>query len=280
MSDITRAILYKHHRRKMDKIVPHLPADYLFEAARFALARRLRVVIITGFYILEAGAVETDGPPGAAALGRAFERLGGEVHIVSDIHLLKVWEDVDPGFGHKTWDFPVAGCDESREVARELLDEIEPTLVVAVERCGENGHGIYGNFRGADISAYTARTDEIFHQFGDTIAIGDGGNELGMGNVADHVDREVGISGCRTGCEHLVVSTVSNWGAYGLVRAMELLEGRGDLLWTGDDEGAYLEGLAAKGVVEGMSGEAVARVDGFSEDEGRTVLGRLAGLAR
>ena len=43
-----------------------------------------RPAIITGFYVKEAEACETDGPMGAAVLGKALMRLGKSPLIVTD----------------------------------------------------------------------------------------------------------------------------------------------------------------------------------------------------
>jgi hypothetical protein len=58
----------------------------------------------------------------------------------------------------------------------------------------------------------------------ETIAIGDGGNEIGMGSlprelIAKHVDHGETIA-CVTPARHLIVAGVSNWGAYGLLGAL------------------------------------------------------------
>ena len=48
-----------------------------------ALRRARRVVLTTGF-VVDTGVAETDGPPGAAVLGRALRALGAEVRYVTD----------------------------------------------------------------------------------------------------------------------------------------------------------------------------------------------------
>jgi hypothetical protein len=42
------------------------------------------VLIVTGFYILDPGAPETDGPPGAAALAAAIKAAGHTPVLVTD----------------------------------------------------------------------------------------------------------------------------------------------------------------------------------------------------
>jgi len=65
--------------------------------------------------------------------------------------------------------------------------------------------------RGLDISSYTAPLDELFTAGPwETIAIGDGGNEIGMGSlprelIAQHVDHGETIA-CVTPARHLIVA--------------------------------------------------------------------------
>jgi len=61
-------------------------ADQLRLAAQ-SLRLAKRVVIVSGFFVPEAGAGETDGPPGAKVVGLALEQLGIEVD-----HLTDCWE--------------------------------------------------------------------------------------------------------------------------------------------------------------------------------------------
>src|SRR2546422_10801016 len=46
--------------------------------------RRARRVLVTTGFVVDAGVAETDGPPGAAVLGRALRALGAEVRYVTD----------------------------------------------------------------------------------------------------------------------------------------------------------------------------------------------------
>jgi len=74
---------------------------------------------------------------------------------------------------------------------------------------------------GIDITGFNARTDFLFCFCGHTasIGIGDGGNEIGMGNVRALMTAG-GLPGddtlCATGTTDLVIASCSNWGAYGL----------------------------------------------------------------
>ena len=53
------------------------PAGYVSRAARRVLEQpRGRCLLLSGFYVRKARAAETDGPPGAAALGKALTAVG------------------------------------------------------------------------------------------------------------------------------------------------------------------------------------------------------------
>src|SRR4029077_10326277 len=99
------------------------------------------------------------------------------------------------------------------------------THAIAIERCARSADGPPRNMRGQDIGSYTAPLDDLFTAGPwDTIAIGDGGNEIGMGAIprsliARHVEHGETIA-CVTAARHLIVAGVSNWGAYALVGAL------------------------------------------------------------
>ncbi len=54
-----------------------------------------------------------------------------------------------------------------------------------------------------------------------TIAIGDGGNEIGMGNALEGL-QQLDIIPAVTPCDELLIADVSNWAAFGLIALMGL----------------------------------------------------------
>ena len=86
MSESIEDIILANDKRGVAQLRPYLPVDYCTHAARFTLEHPGNVVIATGFYILMSGSAETDGPPGALAIGRALQQLGRNVTYVSDSH--------------------------------------------------------------------------------------------------------------------------------------------------------------------------------------------------
>lgn len=258
-------IVLADDRRSMTALRRHLPADYVSDAARLLLSHPGPVLIVTGFFVREAGAAETDGPPGAAALGSALQALGREVAYVTDRFSKRVVEAV---VGGRAIEFPVAGHEESKIRAAELLAERRPSVLVAVERAGLASDGTYRNHAGADFSDCNAKTDYLFTQHPLSIGIGDGGNEVGMGLLRELASplHRLAVEPSVTATTRLVVASCSNWGAYGLVAALSMLTGR-QLLPTVEQGYLWVRLAVAAGAVEGFTGAPKDWVDGRSPEE-------------
>lgn len=236
-------------------ILPLIQRDHLRLAA-LSLLRAKRVLIASGFPILNAGAGETDGPPGAWAIGRALEMLGIQVSYMTDRrheHL-----------------FRALGAEPLISFRPDLLDREDFSHLVAVERPGRARDGRYYNMRGEDITQLVTPLDELFMRAEGrkvvTIGIGDGGNEVGMGKVFRGVTRSI-QEGARIAStvltDYVVVSGVSNWGAYGLVGAISVLCGK-DLLPSGSMVRESVVRVVEAGGVDGLSGRQEPKVDGLA----------------
>jgi hypothetical protein len=258
---------------------PSLPPDYCQEAARWVLAhnnvRKKGVIITTGFYILNSQAVETDGPPGAIALGKGLDELGFEVFYVTDRYGVS---SLDLGGEQRgeVIEFPIADQEKSAQFARHLLSEISPAIVLSTERCGATESGLYLNMRGKDISDFTAKVDYLFTETEDTLGIGDGGNEIGMGNVATQVRMTPGLPDdpAVTRTNQLIIASVSNWGAYGLLAALSLFFQK-DLVPSAEWEQDLLQELNSRGVVDGVTGEKKGTVDTFDSEQNAWIINSL-----
>jgi D-glutamate cyclase-like protein len=278
-------ILLARGWRGMDRLARHLPPDYCARAARAAWAARARVLITTGFWV--AGHPETDGPPGAFFLARGLVRAGARVAFVAEDETLGMLD----GLVGALWPvavaapefapFPLLDAAASDAYAADLVARRQPSLVVAVERCGRTADGRYLNMRGADITAHTAQVDALLAAPGAaTIGVGDGGNEIGMGVLAPVIAAELDQPApCVTPVDHLVIATVSNWGAYGLLAYLSGLAGA-DLLPTEAESAAALQLLAGMGAIHGMTGRAEAMVDGFAPADEAAVLAELRATMR
>jgi Domain of unknown function (DUF4392) len=268
-------VILAHDAKGIGVLRPHLPANYCEGAARAIAGRRGTAIIVTGFYILDANAPETDGPPGAIALGQALEQLGDTVVHVTDEVTAPLMNGLLQG-KNEVLAFPIVDEPASRRAATELLDRYRPSLLVATERCGLTRDGLYLNMRGRDVSARTARLDSLFHDHPLSVGVGDGGNEIGMGNLAEVIPRFPGLTRtpCVTRTTHLVIASVANWGCYGLITALSRVTGR-RLLVTVADEQRLVERCVDLGAVDGTNGKRETTVDGHSLETNASVLEAL-----
>ncbi|XME01378.1 DUF4392 domain-containing protein [Lachnospiraceae bacterium C1.1] len=249
-------IILKYSSRGMNILKDHLPKDYCSIAANEILSwKKGNVVLATGFYV--AGFAETDGPAGTVVLGRALKKLGYDPVIVTDEYCRNFFEDED---------FKVRYLDlnADSESCRELLKELDPVGMISIERCGKNIEGKYANMRGVDIGEHTAPVDELFRlAFGEipTIGIGDGGNEIGMGNLKETISNELSLTPCEVKTDILLIASVSNWGAYALAAALSEKTGQ-DLMTSSEETEAYIGKTVEMGSVDGVSHEHKVSVDG------------------
>jgi len=280
------------------------------KAAR-ALHGARRVLIVTGFTV-EPDMPETDGPPGAAVLGRALRRLGARVTYVTDSINVPLVEAA-----LKTLDEPsdVVLYPGEADGARRLLASEKPTHLVAIERPGRNRAGDYLNMRGDSVAGWNAPIDELFICSGDreaglhrgwpekgagrlrtpaqsirrtatrrpirrrpvTVGIGDGGNEIGMGAARTKIARLDALRAriaTVVPADHLVVAGVSNWGGYGIVAALARLTGR-DLLHTPELERRLIAACVAAGACDGVTRRREPTVDSLGADTHAAVVDLL-----
>ena len=278
MPETIEDIILDYDKRGMLALRPHLPADFCEQAAQYAIDHPGHTLIVTGFYVLMAGKPETDGPPGAIAIGNALQSLGRKVSYVTDActaPVLRQWAGEA-----EVIEFPVADVEESKRHAAELLERLRPDLLVSIERCGRNNNDEYLNMRGRSITHETARVDYLFDGSVPSVGIGDGGNEIGMGNLVDIIPSVDSLPDDPAIAEvdRLVIASVSNWGGYGLVAAISRLTGR-NLLPSAEAEDLMVQGMVEAGAVDGTTGDAVPTVDNFSMEENGALLARLHRIA-
>ncbi|OGK83319.1 MAG: hypothetical protein A2X52_14625 [Candidatus Rokubacteria bacterium GWC2_70_16] len=233
-------------------------------AAARALRGARRVLLATGFTVAP-GMPETDGPPGAAVLGRALRRLGARVRWVTDRASAPLVEAALDALGERP---DVVVYPEGGGGAAALLAAERPTHLVAIERPGRTRAGDYLSARGESVAALNAPVDELFvgntgRRRPVTVGIGDGGNEIGMGNVRARLVRLNRLHARIASVvrvDHLVVAGVSNWGGYGVVAALARLTGQ-DLLHTAALDRRMVEACVAAGAHDGVTRRREPTVD-------------------
>lgn len=305
-----------------------LAVGQLAGAARELAERARGVAIVTGFCVADllVPVAETDGPPGALYLARALEALGVEVVFVTDRYALPL---LRIGCREWRLDAAVVEVPIEREQAEAAIEEFLATAtggrlthLLAIERVGpshtldslaaqprgnppplaqftaevpEQERDRCHNMRGTIIDDHTAPLHWLFEMAtqGDrpivTVAIGDGGNEIGMGSIpweqlrasltAAHAGRII----CRTPADHLILAGVSNWGGYALACAVAGLRGQSGLIddWDADRERSLIESLVSEGgAVDGATRRHEATVDGLPLNDYLALLEKIRAACR
>jgi len=233
------------------------------------------VLIITGF-VVEPKMPETDGPPGAAVLGRALRALGARVSYVTDPVAIPVLAAALRALGEPP---DVRAYGDGPGAAEEMLTSEQPTHLVAIERPARGRSGDYLNMRGHSVAEWNRPIDTMFLTRGraTTIGIGDGGNEIGMGNVRTRLVRQGALMAriaSTVRVEHLVVAGVSNWGAYGIVAHLGHMAGR-LLLHTPAQEGELVRACVEAGAHDGVTRRREPTVDALPLEAHAAVVALL-----
>jgi hypothetical protein len=185
-------------------------------------------------------------------------------------------------------DTAAPGAEVSQLIDRWRAEGID--WVIAIERCGPAADGAPRNMRGTDISAFAAPLDRLFSAGPwRTIAIGDGGNEIGMGCVArpliaEHVPLGDAI-GCVVPAGFLIAAGVSHWGAYAVVAALGQLrqDWSTSMLSVLDPalDQSVVEAMVRDGpAVDGVSLARAATIDALDMATHHQVLVQIAAHAR
>ncbi len=107
-----------------------------------------------------------------------------------------------------TYEIPIRTWEESKSLVETALGSLKPSLVISVEWPGVAEDGRYYNMRKEDVTEHAAKYDLFFELDScPTIAFGDGGNEIGMGNLTRELSH-MSIIPSITKCDELVIATV------------------------------------------------------------------------
>ena len=250
------------------------------EKAAESLYTSNKVFIVTGFCIKDLCIGETDGPIGAASLANSLLQLGKDIILITDEYsegLLKACCRV------LKMDIPimVVPFEGAEAYCSKLIEVHLPSHVVAVERPGRALDGKCYSMRGEDITDFVPNTDPLFIEAKNkgivTIAVGDGGNEMGMGKIKEIIETKVNIGdkiSAVTIADYLIVAGVSNWGGHGLSAAFSLLASK-MLLHDAKEEEEMLKAMVEVGAVDGCSKKCECTVDGLSLEVNLEIVRRL-----
>jgi hypothetical protein len=269
LSEKIEKIILQHGSRGMDRLQKSLTPGYCRRAAELVLNNKGVVVVGTGFPV--SGSFESDGPIGAISLYRILLDLAYEPVFACAPPISKILSN-----GFLTYELPLAGWNESRPAIRKALQDLDPKLIVSIERPGVAADGRYYNMHRKDITDATAKFDLFLLESNcPSIAFGDGGNEIGMGKVAEAL-ADMDIIPSVTGCDELVIASVSNWGVYGVIAVLCDLLDR-DLFELVDPE-SIANYLVANGCVDGVTNRKEASEDGFPIEVSKSIIQQLRDL--
>jgi len=266
LSQAIEELMVARTLRNMQLARAALPPDYYLRAARQLRDSQGTVIIGTGFPVTDT--FETDGPVGAIALYDCLQALGAEPLIACGPPLSDAI-----AADYRVLHLHAGDLASAQEEAAAQLERLQPTAVISIERPGLTEDGRYYNMRGEDITARCAFFDPFLTLAScPTIAIGDGGNEIGMGNIAAAI-ASLDIRVAVTRCDELLVADVSNWAAYGLIALLAKWSGRDLLAEISPLD--ILDYLSARGSVDGVTRKNTLTEDGLAASEGIRVIQEL-----
>ena len=262
LSASIEGMLVARNHRGMADVREQMTPGYLLRAAQLISQCTGRVYILTGFPV--GASFETDGPAGAMALYRLCQHLGSNPVILSDAQVVAALQE---DFNCQSL---LTSADNASTAADALYRAQPPALFISIERPGSASDGRCYNMAGTDITARCGGAEPYLAKANcPTIAIGDGGNELGMGNVLNSLSK-LNIQPAVSTCDELVVADVSNWAAYALCAISHWLSNRGDSAEHRIRED--LEYLVARGAIDGVTGDATPTEDSFPATEGERLM--------
>lgn len=298
--------LYEAAREKFGDPLLYVAGETLRKAAESGGT----VVITTGFIVPPWLRAELDGPVGAASLARALN-LAYDVTpvIVTERALVEATARVCKAAGleiavdqktkryyRRTWveEF-TSDSKKARDEAESMLDRLNPTVVIAIEKGSANEVGEYHSGVGYNLTPIAAKVDQLIAAARErgipTIGIGDGGNEIGMGCIKETVKRVV-PTGAKCGCpcgagthaatetDSLIVCAVSNWGATALEAYLAYCLRRMEVLHDRALEDKLLEEGASAGLIDPAAGFGMSAGDAIDKEIHLAIVDMLNFIVR
>lgn len=254
------------------------------------------VYIMTGFVLLDHGCAETDGIVSSMLLARSLVlAFGAKPVIICQDENVEAVKNMARVIGLHLYNsikdmmaVPVSmavipftkDINKAPMQAEKIIADGMPAAVIANEFPGANAKGEYHNAVGKKTTSLEAKGDILFTKLKSAgvlnIAIGDLGNELGMGTILDHIKKYVPYtsekSNCVCGCnggiasvvaaDNIITATVSDWGCYAMIAAIAYLKGDMQIMHDSELEKEVLTVAAKSGMVD-MYGWLIPAIDGF-----------------
>lgn len=256
------------------------------------------IYIMTGFVLHPYEKAETDGLISSVLLARALVRAFGAKPVIIcpeeclaaveglsecvGLRLYKSVKEIQENPGSIGVSAFTKDNSEAAECADMIISQGIPEAVISIECPGANEKGVYHNATGIDVTRLEAKQDILFEKLCDmgvlNIAIGDLGNEIGMGAIGDYIKEKIPYAGkgaCRCGCEggilartkadNIITATVSDWGCYALIAMLAYITGNPDVMHGAELQKQSMITAAECGLID-MTGESIPAIDGFGTD--------------
>lgn len=227
---------------------------------------------------------ENDGPIGTVVLARALSAMGHTVRILTDPVAAEPFRGLLRAI---RLDVPVLEVGLDDKPLQERLAQ-ESDVLCAIERLGGNPNGIIYGATGVSRAPHRANLDHLFRTaraLGKrTVGIGDGGNEIGFGNIHPQLSEASpqfafkAVTPCGGGVysvvetDVLLVANSSNMGANAVTAGLALLRNDLALCHTAEAEHALAHVGVGLGLIDGGSGELRAWCDGIPPQANAAVV--------
>jgi len=253
------------------------------------------VYIMTGFVLLPFKKAEMDGIVSTMLLARSLVKAFNVKPVIicpednmeavknlASVVGLHLYDNIEE---LKEYPISMAAIAFTKDVkyaakqADEIIAKGLPSAVISIECPGANSVGTYHNAVGLDVTSLEAKQDILFTKLQNkgvlNIAIGDLGNEMGMGTIKKHLEEYIPYAAkgkCNCGCnggiavatkaDNIITATVSDWGCYGLIAAIAYLKKDLEILHTKEMEEEVMVVASRSGMID-MYGWLVPAIDGF-----------------
>ncbi len=299
-------ILYEGARKEMGYPLTMNAALKMVESIK----EGSKVYIITGFVLPNQKKAEMDGIVSSMLLARAIVKAFNAKPVIvcpSDNLLavrnlaavvgLNLFEDLDLleeyDVSMSVIQFP-KDVGEATFLTEKLIVKHLPDMVISIEAPGANDIGRYHNAIGIDVTDMEAKADILFEKLVEAgvpnIAIGDLGNEIGMGRIKEFIKEFIpyaaaGDCSCgggivaKSSSDNIITATVSDWGCAGMIAALSYLLGDLDIL---QDENLAREAIitASRSGMIDMTGWMIPAIDGVDCEVNVHILSLMRDIVR
>lgn len=253
------------------------------------------VYIMTGFVLRPFKKAEMDGIVSSVLLARALVKAFDAKPIIicptDNLYAVKqlsacvglhLFEDINElieipaSMGVITF---TKDASEADSEAERIINTVMPKAVVSIEAPGANACGVYHNAIGLEVTQLEAKMDVLFEKLQErgvlNIAIGDLGNEIGMGAIEETLKKYIPYANegsCKCGCgggiavktkaDNIITATVSDWGCYAMIAALAYLKEDIEIMHTAELEKDAMICASRSGMID-MYGWLIPAIDGF-----------------